>query len=43
MSLQLSNGEILDFLLKNGVKNRNVKNSVKVRCLAEKFMSEYNI
>ena len=43
MSLELSNGEILDFLLKNEVKNRNIKNSVKFRRLAEKFISEYNI
>ena len=43
MSLELSNGEILDFLLKNDVKNRNIKNSVKFRRLAEKFISEYNI
>ena len=43
MSLELSNGEILDFLIKNDVKNRNVQSSVKFRHLAEKFMSEYNI
>ena len=43
MSLELSNGEILDFLPRNDAKNRNVKNSVNICRLAEKFMSEYNI
>ena len=34
---------MLDFLLNNDVKNRNIKNSVKFRHMAKKFMSEYNI
>eukprot|EP00112_Aurelia_sp_Birch-Aquarium-sp1_P011959 Seg2510.4 transcript_id=Seg2510.4/GoldUCD/mRNA.D3Y31 product="hypothetical protein" protein_id=Seg2510.4/GoldUCD/D3Y31 len=44
MSLQITNGEILDFILTNGeLQRKDVSKSIKFRNLALKFIKEYRI